>query len=99
MNTMVLLMLVSVTGAAVLFIALAVYLHLIIRELHAIGGSATSFLGKIRFGLRAIETETGGLAPHVTKLNTGLTAIRDGLGGIDENLGGLIQAVSQQEGL
>lgn len=98
MNTMVLLTLVSVIGAAALFIALAVYLNLIVRELRAIGGSPTSFLAKIRLGVRAIETETGGLAPHVSKLNTGLTAIRDGLAGIDDNLGGLIEAVSRQEG-
>lgn len=98
MNTMVLLTLVSVIGAAALFIALAVYLNLIIRELRAIGASPTSFLGKIRLGLRAIETETGGLVPHVTKLNSGLTSIRDGLTGIAVNLGGLIEAVSRQEG-
>lgn len=96
MNPMVLLMLVSVAGAAALFIALAIYLKLISRELEPTGGTPTSFLAKIRLGLRAIEMETGGLVPQVTKLNQGLTAVRDGLKAIDANLGGLIEAVQRQ---
>lgn len=96
MNPMVLLMLVSIAGAAALFIALAIYLKLIIRELEPTGGTPTSFLAKIRLGLRAIEMETGGLVPQVTKLNQGLTAVRDGLKAIDANLGGLIDAVQRQ---
>lgn len=96
MNPMVLLMLVSVAGAAALFIALAIYLKLIIRELEPTGGTPTSFLAKIRLGVRAIEMETGGLVPQVTKLNQGLTAVRDGLKAIDANLGGLIDAVQRQ---
>ncbi len=102
MNTMVLLTLISVVGAAALFIALAVYLLLIIAELESIGGerkaygSPSSFLSKIRLGVRAIETQTGGLAPKVTALNGGLAAIRDGLRAIDDNLAGLIAAVSRQ---
>ena len=97
MNTMVLLTLISVIGAAALFVALAIYLKLIIRELEPTGGAPTSFLAKIRLGVRAIEMETGGLVPQVTKLNAGLTAIRDGLKAIDANLGGLITAVQRQE--
>ncbi len=58
MDAFVLLTLISVIGAAALFLALAVYLRLIVRELQAIGGTPTSFLAKIRFGLRAIETAT-----------------------------------------
>lgn len=96
MNPMVLLMLVSIAGAAALFIALAIYLKLIIRELEPTGGTPTSFLAKIRLGVRAIEMETGGLVPQVTKLNQGLTAVRDGLKAIDANLGGLIDAVQRQ---
>jgi hypothetical protein len=34
----------------------------------------------------------------VTKLNSGLSAIGDGLRAIDANLGGVIAAVSRQEG-
>lgn len=98
MNAMVLLTLISVVAAAALFVALAVYLKLIIRELEPTGGTPTSFLAKIRLGVRAIEMETGGLVPQVTRLNQGLTAVRDGLTGIDANLAGLISAVQRQEG-
>lgn len=105
MSTMTLLTLLSVIGAAALFIALAAFLTLIVRELELIGGSEiknygtrASFLSKIRLGVRAIETQTGGLAPSVTQLNGGLTAVRDGLGVIDTNLGNLITAVTKQSG-
>ncbi|MDQ3522618.1 MAG: hypothetical protein M3434_09835 [Gemmatimonadota bacterium] len=103
MNTMVLLTLISVIGAAALFIALAVYLVLISGELERIGGKRptygepSSYLSKIRLGVRAIETQTGGLVPHVTRLNGGLSAVRDGLRAIDTNLGGVIAAVVRQE--
>jgi len=103
MSTMVLLTLISVVGAAVLFIALAVYLLLIIAELEQIGGERkvygmpSSFLSKIRLGVRAIEVQTGGLPRYVTSLNAGLSAVRDGLRAIDRNLGGVIAAVSRQE--
>ena len=103
MNTMVLLTLISVVGAAALFIALAQYLLLIITELEQIGGerkiygAPASYLSKIRLGVRAIEVQTGGLPPQVTKLNGRLSAIRDGLKAIDVNLGGVIAAVSRQE--
>lgn len=96
MNTMTLLMLLSVAGVAALFIALAVFLVLILRELTPTGGTSTSYLAKIRLGVRAIEIETGHLAPQVTRLNGGLAAIRDGLKAIDANLGGVIAAVQRQ---
>ncbi len=98
MNVYVLLTTISVVGAAALFVALAVYLGLIIRELEAIGGDAVSFLGKIRMGVRAIEVQTGHLPPQATKLNEGLSQIRDGLVQIDGNLGDVIAAVGRQEG-
>jgi len=99
---MVLLTALSVAGAWALFIALALFLRPIIRELEDIGGPATrfwrpaNFLAKIRLGVRAIEVETAGIAPQVTKLNGGLLAIRDGLRAIDANLAGTIEAVSRQ---
>lgn len=98
MTTMALLTLISVLSAAALFVALAIYLVLIIRELEAIGGTSVSYLAKIRLGVRAIEQHTGHLAPQVTRLNGGLSAIREGLGAIDRNLGGVIEAVSRQGG-
>jgi len=99
---MVLLTVLSVLGASALFIALALFLRPIIRELEDIGGPSTrfrapaNFLAKIRLGVRAIEVETGAIVPQVTKLNGGLTAIRDGLRGIDANLAGVIDGVSKQ---
>lgn len=103
MNTMVLLTLISVLGASALFIALVWYLLRIIAELEQIGGerktygARASFLSKIRLGVRAIEVQTGGLAPQVAKLNAGLAAILGGVKAIDANLGGVITAVSSQE--
>ena len=98
MNIYVLLTLISVVGAAALFIALAIYLVLIINELEAIGGHAESFLGKIRMGVRAIEVQTGWLPPQATELNEGLGQIRDGLVQIDSNLGDVVDAVTRQGG-
>jgi hypothetical protein len=102
MNGMVVLAVVSVLGAATLFVALALFLRAIASELDAIGGLATRFvtpvgyLAKIRFGVRAIERQTDGLVPQATRLNAGLSAIRDGLRAIDANLGALIESVSRQ---
>ncbi len=103
MNTMTLLALISLVGVAALFIALATFLVLIAQQLENIGGAEiklygtrASLLSKIRLGVRAIEVQTAAIAPLVTKLNGGLSAIRDGLGAIDNNLGGVITAVSAQ---
>jgi len=105
MSTMTWLALISLVGAAALFIALAIFLYLITKTLEDVGGTETKYYGalasllsKIRMGLRAIEVQTGGLAPAVVKLNGGLSAIRDGLATIDGNLAGVITAVSRQEG-
>lgn len=100
---MTLLMLLSVIGAAALFIALAIFLVLICNQLEAIGGPATRFrkpanyLSKIRLGVRAIEVQTGALIPQVSMLNEGLGAVRDGLAAINSNLGGAISSVTRQK--
>lgn len=103
MNTMTLLALLSVIGASALFIALVLFLNAITKELEKIGGVKkagyglpASFLSKIRLGVRAIEVQTGGLAPNVIQLNGGLGAVRDGLIAIDKNLDGVITNVSAQ---
>ena len=102
MNPFILLAILSLVGAAALFVALALFLHAIDRTLEEIGGPATRFvvpanyLSKLRLGVRAIERQTDALAPYVTKLNGGLSAIRDGLKAIEANLAGLIAAVSRQ---
>jgi hypothetical protein len=102
MNAMVVLAVLSAAAVAALFAALAAFLVAICRQLEEIGGPATRFarpvnyLSKIRMGLRAIERQTDGLAPHLANVNAGLAAIRDGLRAVDANLAGLIQAVSRQ---
>lgn len=102
MNTFTLLALLSVIAASALFIALGLFLSKITNDLESIGGEAkgygaqASFLSKIRLGVRAIETQTGAIAPQVTKLNTTLTSVRDGLIAVDNNLAGMIAAVSKQ---
>ena len=103
MNIFTVLMVASVLAASALFIALALFLNAISSELEKIGGEdqgygmKASFLSNIRVGVRAIETETGMIAPQVTKLNGTLTQIRDGLVVVDGNLAGLITAVTRQE--
>ena len=103
MNQFTLLALFSVIGASALFIALAIFLFLISTELEKIGGEErgyglrASYLSKIRVGVRAIEVETGMIPSQVTLLNTTLTSVRDGLVVVDNNLAGVIAAVSKQE--
>ena len=97
MTVMVWLTLISVIAASALFIALAVFLVLILNELNPVGGIGTSFLAKIRLGLRAIEVETGHIPKHVTKLNAGLSAVRDGLIVVDGNLAQLSTCIQRQD--
>ncbi|MEO6445754.1 MAG: hypothetical protein ABIZ91_01505 [Gemmatimonadaceae bacterium] len=103
MNPFTMLALFSVIAASALFIALALFLFAITRELEQIGGEErgyglkASYLSKIRMGVRAIEMETSAIAPQVTKLNGTLTQIRDGLVVVDDNLAGVIKAVLAQE--
>lgn len=98
MNPMVLLTLISVIAVAALFIALAAFLVLILRELNPTGLKPVSFLAKIRMGLRAIEVETGHIPREVTKLNAGLTSVRDDLAAVEANSVRLASAVVRQEG-
>ena len=98
MSAMVWLTLASVVAVAALFIALAVFLVLILRELEPTGGRTTSFLAKIRLGLRAIEIETGYIPTEVTKLNGGLKQIAGGLTVVDANLARLAAGLQRQEG-
>ena len=98
MSIFLVLAAISVAGVWVLFLALALFLRRIAMTLEDIGGPSTAFyrstnlLAKIRLGVRAIETETAALAPEVTKLNGGLSAVRDGLAAIDGHLAGTIAA-------
>ncbi|MGQ0764668.1 MAG: hypothetical protein ACT4OZ_03275 [Gemmatimonadota bacterium] len=104
MNTFTLLAALSLTAAVALFVALALYVHAIASELEAIGGEEkgygvkASYLSKIRMGVRAIETHAGLIGPQVTRLNATLGGVNEGLGAIDRNLGGVLDAVTAQEG-
>jgi len=100
----ILLMVLSALAVVVLFGALVYYLNQIITALESIGGEPKGYskqasnLGKIAFGVRAIEQETGHLGPEVTRLNGTLTRAADGLRGIDDHLSRTIDAVVRQEG-
>lgn len=82
----------------VFFLILAVALFYIGGTLESIGGSPTSFLAKLRLGLRAIEKETSHLTPQVIQINVGLTQIAGGLASVDTHLVGAFAAVTKQEG-
>ncbi len=93
------LMLTLLTALLVLafFVVLAYALVKISAVLESIGGTPTSYLAKLRLGLRAIEKETSHLAPQVVKVNAGLTQIAGGLASVDKHLVGTIEAVVRQE--
>jgi hypothetical protein len=82
----VLLTLLTCLTALALLGVVAVYLVRIIHALEGIGGTPTSYLAKIRFGLRAIETETGQIRPQATALTEGLRALDTGLRSVEHDL-------------
>lgn len=94
---MVLLTVLSAVLVLAFFVVLAVALIHISATLESIGGTPTSFLAKLRLGLRAIEKETSHLAPQVTRINAGLTRVAGGLASVDKHLVGTIEAVKRQE--
>lgn len=95
---MVVLAWLSTVLVIVFFLVLAVGLIKISAMLRAIGGTPTSYLAKLRLGLRAIETETGHLEPQVTRLNQDFGQVAEGLDGIDAHLAGTLEAIKGQEG-
>ena len=94
---MVLLTFLTALLVLVFFVVLAYALVKISQVLESIGGTPTSYLAKLRLGLRAIERETSHLAPNVVKVNAGLTQIAGGLVAVDKHLVGAIAAVVKQE--
>ena len=94
---MVLLTFLTALLVLVFFAVLAYALVKISQVLESIGGTPTSYLAKLRLGLRAIERETSHLAPNVVKVNAGLTQIAGGLVAVDKHLVGTIAAVVKQE--
>lgn len=95
---MILMTVLTAILVLVFFLVLAVALFHISRALESIGGTPTSFLAKLRLGLRAIEKETSHLTPQAVQLNAGLSQIAGGLGSVDMHLVGAIIAVTKQEG-
>ena len=93
------ILLTTLTAALVLITLLVVAVGLIKISgvLRSIGGTPTSFLAKLRLGLRAIEQATSHLTPQVIKLNEGLTQVAGGLEAIDKHLVGTIDAAVKQE--
>lgn len=90
---MVLLVSLTCLAAVLLLVVVAVNVIRINSALEGIGGTPTSWLAKIRFGLRAIETETGQLAPLVTNLNTGLGALDGGLRQVERDLSAAVTSL------
>ena len=79
------------------FLVLAFGLIKISNVLRSIGGTPTSSLAKLRFGLRAIEMETAHLEPQVVRVNESLSKIANGLGAVDGHLIGTINAAVAQK--
>lgn len=94
---LVLLTILSALAVLALVGVLVVYLWRISSLLNSIGGAPTSYLARLRLGLRAIETETGHLPPQVTQLNERLSAVAEALQAVDQHLVTTIDAVQRQE--
>lgn len=94
---MILLTFLSAILVLAFFSVLAYALVRISSSLRSVGGTPTSYLAKLRLGLRAIEKETSHLAPQVTRVNAGLTQIGAGLASVDRHLVATIEAVKRQE--
>ena len=94
---MLMLPLLSAVLVLVFFVVLAYALVKISAVLESIGGTPTSFLAKLRLGLRAIDKETSHLTPQVLQVNAGLSQIAGGLVSVDKHLVGAIDAVTRQE--
>lgn len=92
----VLLMVITILAVLLLVYVLVHYLRGIIKLLTSIGGHGSSYLAKLRLGLRAIETETGHLPIQVTKLNGALTEVAGGLKVVDDQLAESINAAVKQ---
>ena len=65
---------------------LVAFLQRIVATLERIGGSPTSYLAKVSFGVRAIEKETSHLGPQVIQLNQGLIGLAGKLAVVDGHL-------------
>ena len=94
----VLLTVLSVVAVVLLVGALIFFLVRIVKVLDRVGGEPTSYLAKIRMGVRAIEVETGHLPEEATALNDNLDKVLGGLKAIDGALVATAGAAASQEG-
>ena len=78
--------------------ALIAFLGRIVSALERIGGSPSSSLAKVSFGVRAIEKETSHLAPQVTQLNQGLIALGGKLTVVDSHFGTVAEHLNGGKG-
>jgi len=92
----VLLTLISILAVVLLVGVLIYFLVRIIGVLDRVGGTPTSYLAKIRMGVRAIEVETGHLPVQATALNEQLGKIAGGLKAVDDQLVSTAGAAAQQ---
>lgn len=93
------MLLLTYLTAALVLVTLSVVAIALIKissVLRAIGGTPTSYLAKLRLGLRAIEQETSHLTPQAVKLNEGLSQVAGGLESVDQHLVGTIEAAVKQ---
>jgi hypothetical protein len=74
------------------------FLRRLVFALDAIGGAPDSYSARIRFGLRAIETQTGHLPKHVGQLNEQLETLAEKTGAIDAAMGDVASALARKGG-
>jgi hypothetical protein len=86
--------LLTALGVAALAAVLVGYLVALVRVLDRVGGQPTSYLARIRMGVRAIEVQTGHLPPHVERLNSGASALRHELQAVAAALAATAGAVA-----
>ncbi len=79
MIIVVVLTLISAIAAVILLGVIAYYAWRISGHLDRIGGSPTSYLAKVRMGVRAIEQETALIGPEVSRLNQSLRQLSSDL--------------------
>jgi hypothetical protein len=91
------LMLLTVVEVLAFAGALVTYLQRIVRGLEQIGGTGSSYLAKVSFGVSAIERETSHLAPQIERLNGGLVGLAGRLGTVDAQLGSVAAALGGAE--
>ncbi len=90
---MILFVTLSCLATLLLLAVVAINVIRITGVLEGIGERPTSWLAKLRLGLRAIESETSQIAPEVTTLNSGLAAVDGGLRQVVADLGASVAAL------